>query len=232
MESYARFLVRRAWLVLLAVAVATAWIGYGISQLRTEFNIEAGLPANHPLVQIDKTIRRQFGGRNTIIALIVPRQGDVWQSEVLQVVQDATLAALRIDGIIAQNVVSLAAPSVRVVQDIDGRIEADLLMRDVPRTPEAIAALRAKVDADPQLRGMVVTPDQRGAALVLDFWENNAGTDLAQRVLQLADRFRDRPVDFYFAGEPIVALTDVEQSREVALRITITFLVISLMLLA
>ena len=232
MESYARFLVRRAWLVLLAVAVATAWIGYGISQLRTEFNIEAGLPANHPLVQIDKTIRRQFGGRNTIIALIVPRQGDVWQSEVLQVVQDATLAALRIDGIIAQNVVSLAAPSVRVVQDIDGRIEADLLMRDVPRTPEAIAALRAKVDADPQLRGMVVTPDQRGAALVLDFWENNAGTDLAQRVLQLADRFRDRPVDFYFAGEPIVALTDVEQSREVALRIPITFLVISLMLLA
>jgi predicted RND superfamily exporter protein len=231
-ESYARFLVRRAWLVLLAVALATVWIGRGISKLRTEFNVEASLPANHPLVQIDKTIRRQFGGRNTVIALIVPRHGDVWQPEVLQVVQDATLAALRLDGIIQQNVVSLAAPSVRVVQDIDGRIEADLLMRDVPRTPEAIAALRATVDADPQLRGMVVTPDQRAAVLVLDFWQDNAGDDLAQRVLGLGDRFRDRAVDFYFAGEPIVASTDVEQSREVAWRIPITFLVIALMLLA
>lgn len=232
MESYARFLVRRAWLVLLAVAVATAWIGYGISKLRTDFNMESNLPAGHPLVQIDKTIRRQFGGRNTIIALIVPRQGDVWQPEVLQVVQDATLAALRIDGVIGQNVVSLAAPSVRVVQEVDGRIEADLLMRDVPHTPEAIAALRAKVDADPQLRGMVVTPDQRGAVLVLDFWHDNAGHDLAQRVLKLADTFLDRPVDFYFAGEPIVGLTDVEQAHEMGMRLPFTFVVIALMLLA
>ncbi|MGH7742931.1 MAG: efflux RND transporter permease subunit, partial [Candidatus Eiseniibacteriota bacterium] len=232
MESYARFLVRRAWLVLLAVALATGWIGYGISKLRTEFNVEASLPANHPLVQIDKTIRKQFGGRNTIIVLIVPRQGDVWNPEVLQVVQDATLAALRTDGIIQQNVVSLAAPNVRVVQEVDGRIEADLLMRDVPRTPEAIAALRAKVDADPQLQGLVVTPDQRGAALVLDFWQENTGPDLAQRVLKLADTFRDRPVDFYFAGEPIVALTDVDQSHEIGMRIPFTFIVIALMLLA
>jgi len=230
-ESYARFLVRRAWWVLLAVTLATVWIGSGISKLRTEFNVEASLPTNHPLVAIDKTIRRQFGGRNTVIALIVPRQGDVWRPEVLEVVQDATLAALRLEGVIAQNVVSLAAPSVRVVQDVAGRIEADLLMRDVPRTPEAIAALRAKVDADPQLRGMVVTPDQRGAVLALDFWQDNAGTDLAQRVLGLADHFRDRPIDFYFAGEPIVSLTDVEQAREMALRLPIVFLVIALMLL-
>ena len=35
----------------------------------------------------------------------------------------------------------------RCVEDVDGRIEADYLMRDVPQTPEEIAALRAKVDA-------------------------------------------------------------------------------------
>ena len=232
MQSYARFLVRRAWLVLLAVALATIFVGLGLRTLRTDFNIEASLPANHPLVQIDKTIRRQFGGRNTIIGLIVPRQGDVWHTEILEVVQQATLAALRLEGVIAQNVVSLAAPGVRYVQDVDGRIEADLLMREVPRTPEGIAALRAKVDGDPQLQGMVVTPDQRGAVLVVDFWEGNNGHDLAQRMLTLAEGFRNQPVDFYFAGEPMVALTDVEQSAEVALRIPLTFLVIALMLLA
>ncbi len=232
MQSYARFLVRRAWLVLLAVALATGGIGLGMGTLRTEFNIEANLPSNHPLVEIDKTIRRQFGGRNTIIALIVARQGDVWHPEILEVVQGTTLAALRLEGIIGQNVISLAAPGVRYVQDVDGRIEADLLMREVPRTPEEIAALRAKVDADPQLSGMVGTPDQRAAVLVLDFWDDNAGYDLVQRVLRLADGFRDRPVDFYFAGEPVMALTDVEQSREVALRIPLTFLVIAIMLLA
>ena len=231
METYARFLVRRAWWVLLAVALATVWIGFGLRQLRTEFSIEASLPAHHPLVEIDKEIRQRFGGRSTIIGLIVPRQGDVWRPEVLAVVQDATLAALRLQDVMAQNVISLAAPSVRVVEDIDGRLEVNYLMRDVPQTPEAVAALRAKVDADPQLSGMVVTPDQRAAVLVIDFWDGPSGIDLAHRVLDLAAGFRDRPVDFYFAGEPIIALTDVEQSEEVALRIPATFLVIAIMLL-
>jgi len=47
--------VRRAWLVLLAVALATVWIASGIGQLRSEFNIESSLPKNHPLVEIDRT---------------------------------------------------------------------------------------------------------------------------------------------------------------------------------
>ncbi|MGH7787975.1 MAG: MMPL family transporter, partial [Candidatus Binatia bacterium] len=232
MDAYARFVVRHAGWVLLAVAIATGWVALGLGKLRTEFKVEANLPANHPLVEVDRTIRAQFGGRNTIIALIVPRQGDVWQPEVLEIVQEATFAALRLPDVIAQNVVSLAAPMVRIVQDVGGRIEADLLMRDVPRTPEAIAALRAKVDGDPQLSGMVVTPDQRGAVLVVDFWEGRAGDELAQRMLTLAAQFRDRPVDFYIAGEPVVGLAGIEQSRELGFRLPFVFLVIAAMLLA
>lgn len=231
MEAYARFLVRRAWLVLIAVALVTVWIGLGLRQLRSEFNVEASLPAHHPLIEIDQQIRAKFGGRNTVIALLVPRAGDVWRPEVLEVVQEATFAALHLEGIMAQNVVSLAAPSVRVVDDTDGRLEVTYLMHDVPRTAEGIAALRARVEADPQFRGMLVTPDQRGAALVMDFWDGNASIDIAHRVLAMREQFRDTPVDFYFAGEPIVALTDVEQSREVAWRIPISFVVIALMLL-
>ncbi len=231
MDTYARFLVRHAWLVLLAVALATLGIGSGIGKLRTEFSVESSLPTNHPLVTIDRTIREQFGGRNTVIVLIVPRDGEVWRPAFLQVVQDATFAALRLEDVIAQNVVSLAAPGVRYVQDIDGRIEADPLMRDVPQTPQAVAVLRAKVESDPQLRGMVVTPDQQAAVLVLDFWQSGDSDALFQRVRRMSEAFGDQPVDFYFAGEPVIRLTDVEQSREVAYRLPLTFVIIGIMLL-
>src|SRR5262249_18660117 len=43
--------------------------------------------------------------------------------------------------------------------------------------------------------------------------------------------FRDRPLDFYFAGNPMFLQTDRDQSREVAWRIPLTFLVIAGMLL-
>lgn len=232
MESYARFLVRRAWLVLLAVALATAWVGLGLGKLHAEFDVEKSLPKNHPFVAIDKEIRSKFGGRNTIIALLVPKDGgDVWRADVLEVVRDATLKALRLDDIIAQNVISLASPSVRYVQDLNGSLDIDLLMRDPPQTPEEMAALRAKVDGDPQLKGMVVTPDQRGAVLIMDFWPGPKAHDLADRALALRDEFKDAPVEMYLAGEPMIALTDRAQSAEIGQRVPITFAVIALMLL-
>jgi predicted RND superfamily exporter protein len=232
METYARFLVRNAWPVLVAVLLVTAWLATGLGKLQSEFDVEKSLPQNHPFVTIDKEIRAKFGGRNTIIALLVPRDGgDVWRTPVLEVVRDATLKALRLDDIIAQNVVSLASPSVRHVRELNGALDIDLLMRDPPETPEDMAALRAKVDGDPQLKGMVVTPDQKGAVLIMDFWPGPRVQDLADRVLALRDEFRDAPVEIYLAGEPMVALTDRAQSAEIGRRLPITFAAIALMLL-
>src|SRR5690349_1970094 len=120
LARYASFLTRHAWLVLGAVALATVVLGAGTRRLRAEFSVEASLPAGHPFVQIDRRIRHEFGGRNTMIVAIVPRDGDVWRPEVLEVVQQMTLVALRLPGIIAPNVVSPAAPGVRHAEDTGG----------------------------------------------------------------------------------------------------------------
>src|SRR5712692_11173866 len=177
-ERYARFLVRHAWAIVIAVMVATAGLVAGLGRLHAEFDLEASLPANHPFVRIDHQIRRDFGGRNTMIVAIVPRDGDVWRPEVLEVVQDVTLAALRLPDVIAPNVVSLAAPSVRHAEEEGGTIRVDYLMRDVPETPEEIAALRARLEDDPALRGVLVTPDQRAALVMLDFYDGTSGQDV------------------------------------------------------
>src|SRR5262249_55279857 len=89
----------------------------------------------------------------------------------------------------------------------------------------------ARVESDPQLRGMLVTPDQRAAIVVLDFWEGPQSHEIARRVVDLMDQFRDRPVDIYAAGEPMMALSGLDQSAWMARRIPFVFLVISRMLL-
>jgi hypothetical protein len=230
-ERYARFLVRRAWLVLLAVGVVSGAMVPGVARLRAEFNLEASLPSRHPFVRIDREIRAQFGGRNTMIVAIVPRTGSVWRPEVLAVVRDVTLAALDLPGVMAQNVVSLAAPGVRHVEDRGGAITVDYLMRDLPETADDLARLRARVNDDPALRGLLVTPDERAALVLVDFWGDVSGREAFERTASLAVPYRDRPLDFYFAGEPMAVISDQEQSREVAWRIPLTFLVTALMLL-
>jgi predicted RND superfamily exporter protein len=231
LERYARFLTEHAWMVLVAVALVTVVLAAGTRRLRADFDVEASLPANHPFVQIDREIRREFGGRRTMIVAIVPRDGDVWRPEVLALVRDVTLVALRLPDVMAQNVVSLAAPSVRYAEDRGGSLEIDYLMREPPRTPEEVQRLRARVQDDPQLRGLLVTPDDRAALLFVDFWDGPSAGEIVERTLGLAAPYRDRPVDFYFAGEPMFAAGDLEQSAEIARRIPVTFLVIAVMLL-
>src|SRR5438046_9974061 len=90
LERYARFLTGHAWTVLVAVGVATAVLAAGMGRLRVSIDFEASLPANHPFVQIDHQIRREFGGRHTMIAAIVPRDGRVWRGDVPPAVQALT----------------------------------------------------------------------------------------------------------------------------------------------
>ena len=230
-ERYVRFVVRHRWAVLIAVLVFTGFVASGMTKLRTEFNVEKSLPANHHFVQVDKKIRATFGGRRIVIVAVVPKTGDVWQTPVLEVVRDFTLAALRLHDIMAQNVVSLAAPSVRVVTESGGSMSVDYLMKAVPQTPEDIARLRATVENDPGYRGMLVTPDQRAALVILDFFEGQESWQLAKNVIALMDSYADRGVDMYLAGEPTFALTDLDQTEFLRSRIPLTFLVIALMLL-
>lgn len=233
LERYVRFVTSRPWTVLIAVAAVTAGLGGGIPRLQQDFSVEAMMPANHPFIQIDRTIRQQFGGRNAATIALMPKDGgDVWRPEVLDVVRQVTLDALQLEEIIAQNVVSLAAPSVRHVEDEGGAIKADYLMRETPQTPEQIAALRAKLESDPQLKGMLVTNDQKVALVIVDFWgdKHQAGV-LADRIRSLAAKHADGPVKFLYAGEPMLSEIDLAQAQQVGNRIPITFLVIALMLL-
>src|SRR2546430_11826692 len=116
----ARFLVPRAPVGVPVVLLVTAGMFAGIRRLRAEFSIDASLPQGHPFVEIDRRIRTEFGGRNTMIVAVVPREGDVWRPEVLDVVQRLTFDALMLEDVMAPNVVSLAAPSVRYPEERGG----------------------------------------------------------------------------------------------------------------
>ena len=76
-----------------------------------------------------------------------------------------------------------------------------------------------------------MTPDNRAALVILDFWESASHEAIFTGTTALAAPYHDRPIDFYFAGEPVVAMNEREQSREVAWHIPLTFLVIAVMLI-
>jgi uncharacterized protein len=204
LARYARFVVARRRLVVLAALLVTAGLAACIPRLRIVSDVESAFPADDPAVRLDRQIRSEFGGRNFVVIAVAPRAGDVWQPAVLRAVQDITFAVRELPDLMGTQLLSLAAPAARWVEVSEDGVHEDYLMRSVPETPEAMAALRARVMGDPLYRGSLVTEDERMALVLADFWPSADAEALGREVNRLLERFAAPDYELHATGEPVV----------------------------
>jgi predicted RND superfamily exporter protein len=202
LRAYAEHIVRHPWRVLLLSLLATAAVASGTRRLTINLDLEQQLPADHPYVQVDRIVRKQFGGRNFVAIALVPKSGTIWSPDVLRVVYDLTLELLNTPGIIRQNVASLSSPYVRVPRDHGGILTADYLMKDPPADAAAVAAVRALYEQEALFKGTVVSTDERAALVLADFYEN-AADEVSKTVEAIVAKYRSPTLDIALTGEPI-----------------------------
>jgi predicted RND superfamily exporter protein len=202
LRIYAGHIVRHPWRVLILSVLATAAVASGMSRLTVNLDLEQQLPADHPYVVVDRTVRKEFGGRNFVAIAVVPKSGSIWRPEVLRVVYDLTIDMLNAPGVIRQNVASLSSPYVRVPRDHDGILTSDYLMKEPPADAAAVAAVRALYEQERLFKGTVVSEDERAALVLGDFYEN-ALDEVAPTVGAIVAKYRSPELEIALAGEPI-----------------------------
>ena len=77
-----RVIKYRAWVVLVVLAI-TALLFTRISTLQMDNNPDSWAPRQHVYVETTRLLKEIFGGTNVVIIGITPRQGDIYQPEVL-----------------------------------------------------------------------------------------------------------------------------------------------------
>jgi len=202
-RSYAGFVVRRPRVVVCASLIATAIIASGVHRLVVEVDQEMSLPADHPYIAIDRKIRAEFGGQNFVAIALVPTAPTIWRHDVLQAVYDLTLDLLRSPGVMAQNVVSLSSPYVRVPRDRDGVLTIDYLMKDVPNTEADVAALRILYNSEPLFKGALVSADERAALVLVDFFDGVSVEQIAATIERAVAKYRSPQMRIAVTGAPI-----------------------------
>jgi predicted RND superfamily exporter protein len=202
LRVYAEHIVRHPWRVLILSVLATVVIASGMRRLTINLDLEQQLPADHPYVVVDRTVRKQFGGRNFVAIALVPTSGTIWRPDVLRVVYDLTLDLLNAPGIIRQNVASLSSPYVRVPRDHGGTLTADYLMKEPPADADAVAAVRELYEQEALFKGTVVSKDERAALVLADFYENT-GDEVSATVERIVAKYRTPGIEVALTGEPI-----------------------------
>lgn len=200
----AGIIVQRSGLILTLALLLTAALASQARHIRVRVDRDAAFPQGHRLVQIDRVIRSEFGGRNFVIIAVVPRHGDVWQRPVLDIVRSVTMEVMDLPHAIRKDTVSLASPNARVVTVTRERVVEDYLMRDVPADAAAMAALEERYRSNPLYHGSVVADDEGAAFVLADFWPEARAEDIAAAIADIVARYTGEAVDLYATGEPIL----------------------------
>ncbi|WP_250458428.1 efflux RND transporter permease subunit [Microbulbifer litoralis] len=198
MKWYFKAIIDWPRTTLLGLLIATVLLGLGLPKLEIRNNSDSELPESDPIVATKERIDEIFGDKSAI--LIGIETDNIYNTDTLQKVADLSLELEKVDYVIPNEITSLS--TVNNVVGTDEGLAIGTLMKEVPATPEEIAALQRKVDGNDMIRGALVSDDHRFTAIVANLKD---GADQATVYRQVYDLIRkyEGPETLYASGEKI-----------------------------
>jgi predicted RND superfamily exporter protein len=202
------WILRRRFLVLLWVAILTAFFGYFAA--RTELVTSFGdlLPQNHPFVQIAHQYDSYFGSVNNVSIMIEARGGTIFTPEILAKIARMTEQADSVYGVLHGSVRSIANAS--YFRPLAGGVILNTPVMPGGAAPKDSAGadeVRSNVHKNPGVVfGRFVSLDDRAALIEASFLESRLDYrkifDEIYRVVVRPER--GRSVRIYVGGQPIL----------------------------
>lgn len=154
----------RLWLAGAVVVLS----GMGLGRLEIATDGQALVPANHPATREDRELRTRFDHRESVAIVLRPNaEISVWNRDTLGAVVAVSEAVEGLAGVRPGDVFSLATAPGFPTTTSDGRPRLGPLVARAPVTAEEIASLRRDFDRIALWRGLLVSQDDRAAAIYL-----------------------------------------------------------------
>ncbi len=179
-----------------AIVLVTALLGPFALRIPVERNDDAMTSRSAAEQRTDAEFRRRFGGEETILTVTLPR---LLEPEGLRLVDRLTAEAAGLDGVAR---VRSLTNAVQVVPGPDGPEPVPLVPRPFD-LPGHRARILAALDDNPRLSRLLVSPDRRTAALVIETMDGPAGRGdpdaWVAALRHLVDRHRGA-AEFHLSG--------------------------------
>jgi predicted RND superfamily exporter protein len=207
MRSYGEWIIAHRVAVIIGALLVTALWFTRIGAIKLDSDPKLWTPHTHPYVLTTELLEEVFGGRNITVIGIYPKQGDIYQPQVLAKIKRIQDGLELLPNAIRHNILSFAARKAKAIHGGSEGMEVRQMMDAVPQTPEEIARLKAAVASMPIYVNALVSPDGKAAAIIGDFktLENDPSfVGLMAGMRKVVDRERDGTVDIHLGGTPII----------------------------
>jgi len=206
-RPYARWIIAHRLFVVIAILGITGFLMSRMGNLQMDTNPDLWAPQQHAYVETTNLLDKIFGGKNYTVIGIVPRQGDVYQPQVLAKIKRIQEGIEQLPEAVRHNVLSFAARKIKSIKGGAEGMEVRPMMEAVPQTPADIEKLKAAVASMPIYNNALVSPDGKAASVIADFRQSEKTPNyiaLTEGLRKIVDRERDDTVDIYLGGLPIV----------------------------
>ncbi len=203
---FVEFCIRRRVGVVMVIAILTAVLGYFAMNVSVKTDLDDLLPRDHPYVAVHERFKQSFGGSNVVSIAVEVQQGDIFNREVLGVVQKVTKELQTVDAINQFQIVSLATRKLRDVRGSTNGIDFKPLMwPDVPTTDVQIAALKQAAMDNPLVYGIYVSTDLKAALISADFYDHRIDyKKVFDQIQQITARNSNSKIKIRVVGEPML----------------------------
>jgi len=215
----ANFVIRHRALVISLIMVVTCALASQIRNLQIIIDPATALPQQHPYVIGTNLAEKVFGSNYMLVVAISPKEGDIYQPEVLERVRKVSDELLKIPGIQKDTLMSLSARRAKAIEGVADGIDVQPLMDKTPTSDADMARLRRAVALNPLYIDSVVAKDGKAAAITVTMQKGEVGfRDGIEKVYALADSVRTPGISVAVSGFPMyLAQLEIYSQRMVLL---------------
>lgn len=211
MRSYIELIVRFRWAVVAIVLGLTYFFMKTGSNLTVIIDPNTIVPKSHPFVATTLKVEEVFGSRYVAAIGITPKEGDVFQPEVLAKVQRITQKLSATPRVVQTNLLSVAASRAKDIKGTEAGMEVRQMMEVIPQTQEEMDALKDALLRNDSYMNSVVSDDFKTLTILAevrdataeDRKEGRVGfTYVANKINEAVDPERDDSVTIEVTGYP------------------------------
>ena len=205
-ERVAAFCIRARFLVLVVIGLLTLFFLFCATKARIHTEFDDLMPLEHPYIQVHQEFKGSFGGSNMVSIMLKVRDGDIFQTPVLEMIKRLQDDLLMVSGVNEFQIISLASKKLRDIKaGTEGIERLPLMWPAVPETPEAIQELKERVLSNRLVYGTYVSMDLKSALITVDFIERQMQFDkVYKEINEILARYDDPSIKISVVGEPIL----------------------------
>ena len=219
-------IIRFRWLIILAVALGTAFFAFQTTKLTIDADVLSSLPDDDKHALLLKKIGQNFGGNR--MGIVILETDNIYQTSVIEHIRAITDTIGKINGISSVSSIS----NIINIKGSEFGIEIGRLVDeyDLPQTQEDFDRLRSNIAGNEMYKGSIVSDDETSCLVVFTLDDNANVNEVARTVLNKTQALQ-LPEKLYYIGSPmlITYIADL-MKNDLVMLLPIAFLLIAIIL--